>query len=385
LSKPLAENVVSRISDQAATVKNLKREHKTQAAPLPYSLSALQIDAGKAFGMSAKQVLDTCQALYERHKAITYPRSDCRYIPTEHHGEASAVFSAIKNTMTNLNKLDLTKVGFNFQQKSRAWNDKEVGAHHAIIPTKKGSKSLTADEQKVYQLIARNYLAQFLPKHEFSRTEVNIDIAGGVFKTTAKEVLVSGWQLLFQKRKTVSDDLQTLPTLSENQMLHSNQAEIREKHTTPPAYFTDATLLAAMTGISSHVKNPEIRKILKETDGLGTEATRASIIELLFKRGFLQRKGKNISATAAGKAFIEALPEALTLPDMTAQWESTLADIAQGQQRYEALMTPLTNALQTMTRESRSIIPAGLNGLGSVKSFRKRKGRKQSWKAKTKK
>ncbi len=382
LSQPLAENVVKRISHQPALVKQVKRDHKKQSAPMPYSLSALQIDAGKAFGMSAKQVLDICQNLYERHKAITYPRSDCRYLPTEHHSEASEVFSAIKATIPNLNGHVLVNIPFQFQQKTRVWNDKQVGAHHAIIPTKKSVTSLSVEEVKVYGLIARNYLAQFLAQHEFAATTVNIDIKGGDFKANAKEILVDGWQQLFPKRKSSTDEPAFLPRLEQGQDLQSLQATIKEKHTTPPAHFTDATLLAAMTGIASHVKDQNIRKILKDTDGLGTEATRASIIELLFTRGFLQRQGKTILATLAGKAFINALPEGLTLPDMTAQWEATLAAIAQGEKRYEALMAPLTDALRNMTIESRSIIPTGLNGLGTAKSFRKRKGQKSNWKTK---
>lgn len=384
LSQPLAENVVTRISHQPALVKSIKRDLKKQSAPLPYSLSALQIDAGKAFGLSAKQVLDVCQSLYERHKAITYPRSDCRYLPTEHHGEANSVYNAIKNSVTSLNGKTLNGITFQFNQKTRVWNDKKVGAHHAIIPTKKAATSLNTEEGKIYGLIARNYLAQFLPQHEFAATTVHIDIAGGDFKTTAKEILIDGWQLLFPKRKSSSDEPETLPNLKRDQHLQSLQASIKEKHTSPPAHFTDATLLAAMTGIASHVKDPDIRKILKDTDGLGTEATRANIIELLFTRGFLQRNGKSITATPAGRVFINALPEGLTLPDMTAQWEATLADIAQGKQAYKALMTPLTSTLRHMTIESRSIIPTGLNGLGSAKSFRKQKGQYSKRKPKTK-
>lgn len=370
LSHPLAANVAQRITNQAATVKSVKRDHKKQSAPLPYSLSALQIDAGKAFGMSAKQVLDICQNLYERHKAITYPRSDCRYLPTEHHAEAKTVFSAIQQTSGQMNGQPLDQFRFNFSQKSRAWNDSRVGAHHAIIPTGKSARSLSTDEQKVYSLVSRNYLAQFLPNHEFAVTRAVIEIQGGDFIAKANEEQVQGWRQLFPRKK---EDIASLPTLQEGQALQSQPAEIKEKHTTPPAHFTDATLLAAMTGIASHVSNPEIRKILKDTDGLGTEATRASIIELLFKRAFLQRKGKTITATAAGRAFINALPEDLTLPDMTAQWEATLSAIADGRQRYEALMTPITDALGQMTQHSRTIVPSGLNGLGSAKGYRKRK------------
>ncbi|MEJ2061773.1 MAG: DNA topoisomerase III [Reinekea sp.] len=310
LSRPLAENVAGRISHTDAVVKSVKRDLKSQAAPLPYSLSALQIDAGKAFGMSAKQVLDVCQSLYERHKVITYPRSDCRHLPIEHHAEASGVYQAIDQTLKELNKKPVNTYSFDFQQKTKAWNDAKVGAHHAIIPTQRVSSSLSAEELKVYGLISRSYLAQFLPKHEYAATHAVIEIRGGLFHARAREVLVDGWQQLF----------------------------------------------------------------LRETDGLGTEATRATIIELLFSRVFLQRQGKTITATQAGKTFINALPEALTLPDMTAQWEATLSDIAEARKTYDALMSPLTQQLQGMTLQSRSIIPSGLNGLGSAKGFGKGKG-----------
>lgn len=374
LSRPLAENVAGRISHTDAVVKSVKRDLKSQAAPLPYSLSALQIDAGKAFGMSAKQVLDVCQSLYERHKVITYPRSDCRHLPIEHHAEASGVYQAIDQTLKELNKKPVNTYSFDFQQKTKAWNDAKVGAHHAIIPTQRVSSSLSAEELKVYGLISRSYLAQFLPKHEYAATHAVIEIRGGLFHARAREVLVDGWQQLFPAKKTPADEPAMLPSLKKDQPLQSLQAEVLEKHTTPPAHFTDATLLAAMTGIASHVSDPEVKKILRETDGLGTEATRATIIELLFSRVFLQRQGKTITATQAGKTFINALPEALTLPDMTAQWEATLSDIAEARKTYDALMSPLTQQLQGMTLQSRSIIPSGLNGLGSAKGFGKGKG-----------
>ncbi len=373
LSKALAENVVKRITDQPAQVIKLKRENKTMPAPLPYSLSALQIDAGKAFAMSAQKVLDTCQALYERHKAITYPRSDSRYLPTEHHHEAPIVKEAIEQSIGNINGNALNAIEFNFSQKTRTWNDAKVEAHHAIIPTKKTAKNLSPDELKIYSLISRNYLMQFLPKHEYAQTQATVVIQGGEFLAKAKEVLLMGWQQLSPQKRNTSVDDNSLPNLSVKQPLTSLTAELLEKQTSPPAHYNDATLLAAMTGIASHVSNPNIRKVLKDTDGLGTEATRAGIIELLFKRGFLKRLGKSIHASPTGKAFITALPETLTLPDMTAQWEATLSAIAQGQQRYENLMSPLTTELTSMTQQSQKIIPQGLNGLGVARQFKRRK------------
>jgi len=146
-----------------------------------------------------------------------------------------------------------------------------------------------------------------------------------------------------------------------------------EKQTTPPSYFNDATLLAAMTGISAHVKDKALKKILKETDGLGTEATRAGIIELLFKRNFLCRSGKTIKATENGKALIGALPESTTLPDRTAHWESVLGNISQKKASYNSLMEPLVGELHNLTLESQSVIPVGLQSSSTKKWRSKRK------------
>lgn len=390
LSKALADNVASRINGQPAEVTLIKRDHKKIAPPLPYSLSALQIDASKAFGMSAQQVLDICQNLYEKHKLITYPRSDCRYIPTEHFKQASQVVAAISNNLTTLNKKSIESLPLNLHQKSKAWNDKKVSAHHAIIPTLKKTAALKNDEEKIYQLVSRNYLAQFLPHHEYASTKADISIAKGQFVAKAVEPILDGWKIIFPVRNQTSpasnsnsnsepnEQYQTLPTLEKGQLLNSLQADVLEKFTAPPQHYTDATLLAAMTGIGAHVSDPEIKKILKDTDGLGTEATRASIIELLFKRSFLQRKGKTITATKTGIVFITALPTTATTPDMTAQWESQLGSIAKGQGKYQQLMTPLEQQLRYMTLESRSFVPTELKGLGSAKPYRRKRAPKKT-------
>ncbi len=376
LSRPLAENVASRISHQPAQVSDIKRQQKQQAAPLPYNLSALQIDASKAFGLNAKKVLDICQDLYEKHKVITYPRSDCRYLPVEHFSQSSYVVTAITQTIDQINQHAISNLPLNLKQKSKTWNDAKVSAHHAIIPTLKKSSSLSKQEKQIYGLISRNYLAQFLPAYEFSTTQVEVTIGTGKFYAKAKETTVEGWKIIFPTKKQNTDDEHTepeqrLPELMVGQVLQSLQADILEKFTTPPKPYTDATLLAAMTGISAHVSNPDIKKVLKETDGLGTEATRANIIELLFKRNFLQRQGKTVVATAAGTAFINALPLSATTPDMTAVWESQLASIAEGKGQYAGMMQPLESQIREMILESRNIIPRGLEGLGAPKKPRR--------------
>jgi DNA topoisomerase-3 len=390
LSQALAQNVAGRISQQPAQVKSLKREHKKQAPPLPYNLSSLQIDASNAFGLSAQQVLDICQGLYERHKLITYPRSDSRYLPMSHFVEAKEVHAAILNNSPQLGKQGslFSQPQFDLKRQSKAWNDKKVDAHHAIIPTKKVSNHLSGNDAKVYGLICRNYLAQFLDAHEYYAVRVEVEIAAGVFVAVAKELISDGWRCIFVKRsKTNNQDNNTeegqlLPRLNIGQGLQSLQAEVLEKHTSPPKAFTDASLLAAMTGISTHVSDPQLRKILRDTDGLGTEATRAGIIELLFSRQFLSRTGKTITSTATGRGLIEALPDVATYPDMTARWESELSAISEGKSQYKTLMSPLEEQLKDLGVQSREVLPKGLTGLGERSGVGKQRFKKKRSNAK---
>ena len=338
LNKALAENVASRITKQSAELTSLDQKQKKQSAPLPYNLSALQIDAAKAFGMPAQKVLDICQILYERHKLITYPRSDNRYLPKDHHQEASAILKAISANGGQSSEL---VNGADVKKRSKCFNDSKVAAHHAIVPTAKQLKSasLSGDEAKVYQLISRHYLIQFYPDYIYNETKAEVIIAGGLFKANAKQDVSLGFKVLMGKSEL--KDEASLPPLTKGMPLFCDKGEVVEKHTSPPAYFTDATLLAAMTGISRYVKDPQIKKVLKDTDGLGTEATRAGIIELLFKRRFLKREGKSIRATETGLALISVLPQGLASPDLTAKWESSLGDIAQQAMSYQQFLQPL--------------------------------------------
>mgnify|MGYP001942280084 CR=1 FL=1 len=357
--RKLAENVVARTKGQQARVLAIKDDSKKQFAPLPFNLSSLQIDAAKRYGFSAKQVLDTCQQLYEKHQLITYPRSDNRYLPLAHHKQAKDVAAAI-----GANVCALTQAGANanLEIKSKAWNDKKVEAHHAIIPTHKHASfdRLTASEQKIYQMVATQYLAQFYPAMEFSQQVVDVDIAGGLFRAKAKQVKALGWKVLFKNKEQEHSEL---PALTVGQALSCLDSVINDKMTEPPKSFTDATLLGAMTGISRYVADPEIKKVLKETDGLGTEATRASIIELLFKRQFLVRNGKLIKATDAGIALINALPLSATTPDMTALWESKLNQIANKSLGYDEFMLPLQQSLEQLMAQASTVPLSALSGL----------------------
>jgi len=390
LSRALADNVVARIKGQAASVIKLENKTKRQSPPLPFSLSALQIEAGKRFGMSAMQVLDVCQALYERHKLITYPRSDSRYLPLEQLSQASSVLAAIDCVS---DKLSVAVTGADTSLKSKAWNDSKVDAHHAIVPTikKMDAQKLSAQEIKVYDLVARQYLYQFYPQHIYAETVVDVDIKGGCFRAKSIVVKEEGWKTLAYKpsanpldssvKKAAQGDHQqdsllvsTLPGLSLGEALKCLQGECLEKNTQAPKAFTDATLLAAMAGIARFVDDAQVRKILKETDGLGTEATRAGIIELLFKRQFLRRQGKQIQATEAGKGLINSLPKPTTLPDMTARWESLLDDMVERRASYSDFMEGLVPSLNALVAESCATLPLALKGLKSP-SFKSKGGK----------
>lgn len=380
--KKLAETVVNKTRGQPGVVESYTVKDKQSPPPLPYNLSALQIDASKRFNLSPKAVLNVCQSLYERHQLITYPRSDSRYLPMEHFSEAPKVLSAIKaNVPEQQGPVD----NANSKLKSKAWNDSKVDAHHAIIPTSrnKAISSLSGDEAKIYQLIATQYIMQFYGPHKYQEQIAVVTIAGGTFVAKAKATTDKGWLVLTKQNGVAtlengqSKSEPALPTLEKGQALDCVDSQLVEKQTTPPKHFAEATLLAAMTGIARYVQDASIKKILKDTDGLGTEATRASIIDLLFKRQFMQKNGKEIHATSTGKALINALPSESTQPDMTAIWEANLDKISQRQMRYQDFMQPLTHTIGELINASQRIDTSQFAGLASTKPAYKKKWRKK--------
>ncbi|MCX4029395.1 DNA topoisomerase III [Endozoicomonas sp. SM1973] len=402
LSKKLAETVVKRITGQPGLITAATKKRKQQAAPLPYNLSALQIDAANRFGLNAQQVLSTCQDLYEKHKLITYPRSDCRYLPREHFNQIHTVTAAINQVCVPLRK---AVAEADLSLKSKAWNDKKVEAHHAIIPTERklDPSRLSKIELQIYELIAKQYLAQFYPAWQYDDRRIEIEISGGQFIATARQTVDLGWKKLFTKNNGKANDKlnnqnnlkeqsseikgddnnhdqeaqQKLPNLKKGDVVQCIKGELAERMTQPPKPFSDATLLSAMTGIARFVKAPEIKKILRETDGLGTEATRAGIIELLFKRQFLIRQGKQIRSTETGRQLIESLPDVATTPDMTAQWESQLTSISNKETSYNSFMGALSHALPTLITQVKPESFRGLKGQGQNQIKRKYTRKKQ--------
>jgi DNA topoisomerase-3 len=220
LVKALAENVVQRIKNQPAIVRDIRHDDKQQAAPLPFNLSQLQISAAKQFSMNAKLVLDVCQTLYEKHKLITYPRSDCRYLPKEQLKQASGIINMLANSSMPCNK---PAQDANTSLVSKAWNNKKITAHHAIIPTEKSPEniSLNTFEKNIYLMIVRQYLIQFYPAYLYQQSQLSLTIAGGEFITKAKTEKQLGWKILFPKsnkaknsnNKERDEQEQTLPVV----------------------------------------------------------------------------------------------------------------------------------------------------------------------------
>ncbi|CAH0533849.1 DNA topoisomerase 3 [Vibrio stylophorae] len=352
LSRQLAENVCQRIQGQMATVQDCQDKTSKQAVPLPYSLSALQIDAAKRYQMSAADVLSICQQLYEKHQVITYPRSDCRYLPQSHWPMRQQVCSAISGHATDLQQLVHVA---DLDVKSRAWQDSKVGAHHAIIPTAKVAVNLNGQEQKIYQLVARQYLMQFFPAATFAERRLDFNISGGLFVAKAKVQVDPGWRQCLlrashQPSQVVDEGEVTvdLPKLSIGAQYPCIDQQLQSLQTEPPAAFTDASILQAMTGIARFVQDPLLKAVLRETDGLGTEATRASILQTLFDRQLLLKEGKQIHASPAGHALIAALPEWASFPDMTAKWEQQLQLMTEKQVSYQQFMGQLTEQVSEM-------------------------------------
>ncbi|WP_170324300.1 DNA topoisomerase III [Budvicia diplopodorum] len=367
LNRALAEHVVGRITGQPALVTDYNDKRESEVAPLPFSLSALQIEASKRHGFSAQLVLDLCQRLYETHKLITYPRSDSRYLPEEHFAERHTVLAAIEIHQPNLFPLPLLDTG----KRNRCWDDKKVDAHHAIIPTARSSStSLSEDERKIYELVALQYLMQFCPDALYRKCVIELDIAGGKFIAKARFLAEAGWRtLLGSKERDEENEGTPLPVVAKGDELLCEKGEVVERQTQPPRPFTDGSLLSAMTGIARFVQDKELKKVLRATDGLGTEATRAGIIELLFKRRFLQKKGRTITATETGRTLIHCLPEIAARPDMTAHWESTLTQISEKQCRYQDFMQPMVVTLQELIYQAkRNRVPPVFKGIQQQQS-----------------
>lgn len=353
LDRKIAQAVVDKVRGQAGRVVKAETRPAKESAPLPFSLSALQQEASRMFGVSVKDVLDAAQALYETHKATTYPRSDCQYLPESQFLEAPDVLKAVAAVGPDVAAL-VEQCNRSF--KSPAWNDKKITAHHAIIPTANPAvdvKKMSSLERKVYDLVRRRYIAQFLGDHEYMATEIEVVCQEETFRATGRTPVKPGWKLAYASlqedgakkssaQKADSDDGQEedapLPRVTANEQVPNVDVQLQAKKTKPPQRYTEGTLVKDMESIGKMVTDPKLKAVLKETAGIGTEATRAGIIQNLFQREYLRTEKKRIISTDKGRALVDMLPSSLTDPATTARWEQALEAIAEGKARLEDFM-----------------------------------------------
>jgi len=342
-----ADALAAQLPGARGTLTTLDQQEKRQAPPLPYSLSALQVDAARRFGLSAQMVLDICQRLYEQHKLITYPRSDCRHLPEEHLALAQR---SLCGACQNDGMLQEWLNGADFTLRSKAWNDKQVGAHHALAPTGKPAdfSQLSTTEGHVFRLIVRNVMAQFYRPLRTFEVKAEFTLLNEAFRARGQSILDPGWKPLF----TTREDTPPLPPLTQGEACQALAAGVEEKETRPPEPFTDASLIKAMMNIGRYVDDPNVRRTLRDTDGLGTEATRAGIIETLVQRGYLVRQQKALRATKLGCALIAALPSAVSTPERTALWEQRLRAISEQQDDPNAFQHALLEDLRALLSQS---------------------------------
>ncbi|MGN0916028.1 MAG: DNA topoisomerase 3 [Succinivibrio sp.] len=323
---------------KTAKVIEFETKKKDKNAPLVYSLASIQAEANAKYGYSAEQILNICQALYEKYKLTTYPRSDCEYLPTVQHQDAAKVLRALYSFHTEL-KSTISKA--NPSLKSKVWNDSKITAHHGIIPTQQvGNLSeLKDDERNVYMLIVKRYLSQFFPSAKLLATTIKMDVSGEEFACKGSVVVESGYLVVYggeddateQDKNDEKEDSQSLPKLTVGEIVDVLKITPVTAQTKPPASFTEGTLIKAMQNIYNFVPDGPFKKVLKDGDGIGTSATRAGIIAELKRKGFLELVGKKIKATPVGIKLLEELPDLCKNPVLTAMFESQLKLVESGQ------------------------------------------------------
>lgn len=332
-----ADSIVARCSGKTGSVSETKTPTK-QAAPQLYDLTTLQREASSRFGFSAGNTLKIAQSLYERHKMLTYPRTDSRYLPEDYVATVSNTIDSVASSYPALAPYakEIHKKKLLVPTK-RIFNNAKVSDHFAIIPTGKFVK-LSEPEQKIFDLVCKRFLAVFFPAAEFENTRriTTIQHKDGIsdhFLTTGKVLVSPGWLAVYGRQVGVASGKDELCPVKEGEAATLNHIEAKLEETKPPARYNEATLLSAMEGAGKLIDDQELREAMAER-GLGTPATRAAIIETLIKQKYIARDGREIHVSASGLKLIDTLHElgvtGLTSPEMTGEWEHKLHEMEQG-------------------------------------------------------
>nr|MBA2766084.1 DNA topoisomerase 3 [Solirubrobacterales bacterium] len=345
-----AQAIVDAVRGQRGEITKLDKKRRKERAPMLYDLTSLQRDANTRFGFSARRTLAAAQRCYEEHKVLTYPRTSSRYLstdmiselkPTAQHVGAHREYAKGAAYVTGLDVLPL----------GRVVADEKVTDHHAIIPVNgpQTIDKLSDDDRRIYDLVARRFLAVFHPDAEFENTRIETTVAQHVFRTRGKVLLVPGWrgvygELTEGERSDDDEDAgadQQLPKLDQGEDVDTREVASQEKETKPPRRYSDASLLGAMETAGKLVDDDELREAMKDS-GIGTPATRAAIIERLIAVGYVERDGRSLVVTEKGRNVIRLLAEhALTSPDLTGDWEKRLGEIERGEDSRERFMADI--------------------------------------------
>lgn len=333
-SKEEVEQVKEKTKSGEATVTEVGRKAKKSYAPQLYDLTTLQQEANKLFGFSAKQTSNYMQSLYEHHKVVTYPRTDSRFLTKD---IVDTLRDRVKACQSKEYAPVCTKILKGEIKGNKSFvDDSKVSDHHAIIPTEQGIRmnELEHGERKIYELVVSRFLAILLPPCEYDQTEVIATCNGETFTVKGKTMKQVGWREAYQYALEDEDEVESrnLPDFKKGQGISFLNGKITAGKTKPPLPFTEATLLAAMENPVKYMEstNKDLAKTLGETGGLGTVATRADIIEKLLNSFMMEKKDQYIHLTSKGRQVLELAPQGLTSPELTAQWEQKLANIAKG-------------------------------------------------------
>ncbi|WP_137921283.1 DNA topoisomerase III [Hydrogenophaga sp. 2FB] len=367
-NKADAEAIIDLVKRTAqARVLVAKTEPGTESAPLPFALSGLQSHCSKLYGLGATQTLEVVQSLYEK-KLASYPRVDTEYLPEDQHADAPKIIASLAKASLPV-AIGNALVGARPSLKSRAWNDAKVTAHHAIVPTMLDNPGeiarLSEIELKVYCEIVKRYVLQFWPQAKFMATELVLGVGTGgqmeTFGAKGRRYVDDGWRKAFSDANSADDDgadvadpVVTLPQLTKDQTIPVSGAGFESKKTKAKKRFTEGTLISAMKNIHQYVTDPEVRKGLREGSGIGTEATRAKIIDTLLdaKRNLMQTKGKELMPTENGMRMIQLLPPHITTPDMTAVWQQFGAAVQARETTYRDFIVRQSSWITKLVKSS---------------------------------
>ena len=356
-SEEQGQALMDSIKDQPLTITSVEKKKGTEYAPKLYDLTSLQVDCNKKYGFSAENTLQLIQSLYEK-RLTTYPRVDTTYLSDDIYPKVPGTLAGIKDYFPQVAPL----LGAKLPKSKKVFDNKKVTDHHAIIPTGQRPDAMTADEKKVYDLVALHFIAVFYPDCEVSNTTVLAKAGEIDFKVTGREVLKPGWRVVFDKEPDKSDNSDDSDNSEETKSLPAfvkgesgpHEPLLKEKTTTPPKYYTEATLLRAMETAGKTVENDELREAMKE-NGIGRPSTRAAIIEKLYQRKYIVKQGKSLRATETGINLIHLIVSPLLKSaELTGLWEKKLREIEAGQYMAQDFLAELKEMTAGVVRDVKS-------------------------------